>query len=114
MDSSIPGVITTLRYPYYNMGRVEQHSIPVASNSPTKTSLMDGPETSQPEQISQQQQQQQLQKQGMGRDSQQMSQQQQQTAQGVQQQQQPQQARPKVVWSGIMEVPEVVSFIYAV
>ena len=51
----------------------------------------------------------------MGGASQQMSQQQPQTVQGVQQPQQPQQpqqqARPMVVWSGIMELTEVVSFL---
>ena len=99
--------------------RVEQHS-----NFPTKTSQMDGPGASQPEQISQQQKEQQHQllqaEQEMGGASQQISHQQQQqqqwqAVQGVQQQaqaqqQQPQAARPMVVWSGIMELTEVVRF----
>lgn len=114
LGSSFPGVNTTLRYPYHDTaeaGEEKQHSIPVALDFPT------WPGASHPQQISQQQQQQQqLQEQQMGGASEQISgasqlmSQQQQTVQGIQQPQQ--QARPMVVWSGIMEIPEVSFIVY--
>jgi hypothetical protein len=78
--------------------RVERHSIP-----PVASSQMDEPGASQPEQIPQQQKEQQLLQQLL----------QGQEMDGASQQQPQQQARPMVVWNGIMEMSELVRFICA-